>query len=152
MHVDDYESLFQITNELSQRVCSVQAEMKFNVRINVTCDKDEMRYFKLSTKNLNKDFIEVYKFEIKGDAILYYSFTFKNPNNIYNDGRRGVDNDLLDLKRSVYTQREEKEEFPSLFFYAEKNAEEYVYVSMRCVKSKNEIQILLKNVDFDKKK
>ena len=141
MHVDDFESLFSITNDLAQRVCSVQAEIEFNVKVNVTCMEGEMRYFKASTKHLTKGFVAIYKNQNKGDAVLYHSFTYKNPNSFYSD---------------AFKQQQEKNmfstlsriEFPSEFFYLEKNLEEYVYVSMQCAYKENEIQLLLKNEDL----
>ena len=100
-----------------------------------------MRYFKASTKHLTKNFVAIYKSLNKGDAILYYSFTYKNPNSFYSD---------------AFMQQPEKNmfstfsriEFPSEFFYLEKNLEEYVYVSMQCAYKENEIQLLLKNEDL----
>ena len=140
IHVDDFESLFSITNDLAQRVCSVQAEIEFDVKVNVTCLENEMRYFKASTNRLTKDFIAIYKNQRKGDAILYHSFTYKNPDSFYNDAV--VVNTNKNHSRNI--------EFPSKFLPVEKNPEELVYVSMQCVggNKENEIEILLRNEDL----
>ena len=140
MHVDEFESLFSITNDLVQRVCSVQAEIEFNVKVNVTCMEGEMRYFKASTKHLTKDFVAIYKNQNKGDAILYHSFTYKNPNSFYSDAFEQQQEKMLSSSSRI--------EFPSEFFYLEKNPEEYVYVSMQCVYKENDIQLLLQNEDL----
>ena len=143
MHVDDFESLFSITNDLAQRVCSAQAEIQFDMKINVTCSQNEWRYFKASTKLLSKDFIAIDKHETKGDAILFYSFNNKNPNK---------DNTAAYLKQNEEQTRMNRRnsEFRSEFhlFSLEKNTEEYVYVSMQCLKAENEIELLFTNVDL----
>jgi hypothetical protein len=135
MHVDDFESLFQITNDLAQRVCSAQAEIEFEAKVNVTCVKGEMRYFKASTKNLTKLFIASYKTEFKGYARLYFSFTYKNPNSVYYDYET--------LKQTKFSSFSSIESLG--IFELEKNPEEYVYMSMQCIDAENEIQFILRN-------
>jgi hypothetical protein len=139
VHVDDFESLFQVTNDLAQLVCSVQAEIEFDVKVNVTCLKGEMRYFKASTKKLTKTFVAYYTNEYKGYARFYFSFKYKNPNSVYNDAKI-----LNQMKFSSLPSIESS----SGIFYMEKNPEEYVYVSMQCVDMENEIQLILKNEDL----
>jgi hypothetical protein len=128
MHVDNFESLFSITNELAQRVCSVQAVIAFDVKINVTCTENEWRYFKASTKSLTKEIIAIYMDHAKGYADLFHSFTYTNPNRINGD--------------AIFNRQQAR------YFLLEKNPEEYVYVSMQCLDTNNEIELLLRNEDF----
>ena len=135
---DSFEGMFDKLGEITRKVCTVQADIAFETTINVQCGKGELRYLKASVKSLSFDFVAVYKETIRGAVNLLHSFTTTNPTVDDHDSRGHV----------FDTSRWSKLDAPSLFFAVEENAEEYVYLTVECVDTDNEVEILVRNEDF----
>ena len=138
VHIKDFGSIFDKVAEITQRVCTVQAKIEFNTKVNVYCDRGELRYFKASVRNMQYDFIGVYKDTLMGTVDLHHSFTTKNPTSD-DHGLRMAENSKSTLV---------KDNSPSLLFEIENNSEQYVYLTVECMDSENEVTIWLENTDF----
>lgn len=139
IQVTDHDSIFDKVNEITKKVCHLNARVYFDRKESILSGKLDYRYFELDIRGRRSDLIEIEVEELNGITNLYYSFTNKNPT--YETSEK--------FYKTTRKRSESSEKIISSSLIFVDPGVEKVYFTIEGIAVSNQINLIVKNIDFN---
>jgi hypothetical protein len=130
---------FGLLDKITQKICSMNAEIKRNEKKFIKLGKNDLRYYKTSLTGVTSEYLEIEFTELKGAVDLFVSFELKNP--FTQSGRvqaRRIDEKII---------RDSPRHTISEFLEVPPNAKE-VYFTLQSFKLNSEVELTVREFEF----
>jgi hypothetical protein len=133
------DQFFQKLDKITQKICSMNADIRLRETKFIKMGKNDLRYYKTSLAGVTSEYLEIEFTEIKGTVDLYVSFEIKNPfsQSSLVQSRRLDEAMLRNSPRLMITE----------FLEIPPNAKE-VYFTLQSFNLNSEVELAVRELEF----